>query len=195
MAVIGSLAAFSAGCSSTASPPNVDDHLYPVADFALTERSGETVHRSDLLGKTWVAAFVFTRCAGPCAQVSGAMARLQHELANSPDVVLVSFTVDPEYDTPKVLSEYAKRYSADPKRWLFLTGKPDEVYRLIREGFKLTAQPNEGAERAPGNEVMHDTRLAVVDRRGEIRGYFQATDPDGVAQLEAKVRAIAKEKP
>jgi cytochrome oxidase Cu insertion factor (SCO1/SenC/PrrC family) len=195
MAVIASWVASSASCSSLGTPSTTDDHLCPVPDFSLTERSGETVHRSDLLGKTWVAAFIFTRCAGPCAQVSGAMARLQHELANSPDVVLVSFTVDPEYDTPKVLTEYAKRYTADPKRWLFLTGKPDDVYRLIREGFKLTAQPNEGADRTPGNEVMHDTRLAVVDRKGEIRGYFQATDPEAVAQLEAKVATIAKEKP
>jgi protein SCO1/2/putative membrane protein len=123
------------------------------------------------------------------------MARLQHDLADSNDVTLVSLTVDPEYDTPKVLSQYASTYGADPKRWLFLTGNPADVYRLIREGFKLTAQQNVGAERTPGNEVMHDTRLAVVDRAGEIRGYYQATEPQAVAELEKKIAALLREKP
>jgi protein SCO1/2/putative membrane protein len=148
-----------------------------------------------MLGKIWVAAFVFTRCSGPCLQVSGTMARLQHDLAEFADVTLVSITVDPEYDNPKVLSEYAKKFGADPKRWLFLTGTADDVYRLIREGFKLTAQPNEGAARTPGNEVMHDTRLAVVDRHGEIRGYYQATEPEAIDRLEQKIAELIREKP
>src|SRR5207249_82727 len=95
----------------------------PVRPFSLIERSGQTVEHSDLLGKVWVAGFVFTRCSGSCPQISATMARLQKELAGQPDVVLVSFTVDPEYDTSKVLREYAESYQADPKRWLFLTGK------------------------------------------------------------------------
>src|SRR5262249_25626269 len=139
-----------------------DDNLGLLADFSLLERSGQKLERNDLLGKVWIAAFIFTRCAGPCSQVSGTMARLQHELADQSDVVLISFTVDPEYDTPKGLQEYAGRYGADSKRWLFVTGEPAAMYQLIREGFHLTTQQNEGADRTPGNEVMHDTRLAVV---------------------------------
>src|SRR5437867_913183 len=102
------------GCASWAPSPAADD-LGEVADFALTERSGETVHRADLLGKVWVAAFGFTRCTGPCPQVSGTMARLQAELAGQPDVRLVSFSVDPDHDTPEVLREYAQRFGADPQ--------------------------------------------------------------------------------
>jgi protein SCO1/2 len=179
-------------CAAAAGPAAPDDDLGTVTDFSLTERSGKTVRRGDLEGKVWVAAFIFTRCAGPCAQVSGVMARLQHDLAASSDVVLVSFSVDPEYDTPAVLREYAKRYGADPERWLFLTGEPTAVYRLIREGFHLTAQQNQGADRTPGNEVMHDVRLALVDRRGHIRGYYEATDPTAVARLEEKIPAVLR---
>src|SRR5437879_4519339 len=100
-------------------PPDASiatDVQFPVADFALTERSGDNVRRADLLGKTWVAAFIFTRCAGPCTQISGAMAHLQHDLAGLDNVMLVSFTVDPEFDQPEVLRAYAKRFQADPKR-------------------------------------------------------------------------------
>jgi protein SCO1/2/putative membrane protein len=184
-----------AGCSAANHPSTKNDSLYPVPDFSLTERTGKPIHKSDLTGKVWVAAFIFTRCSGPCTQVSGTMARLQQDLAGSKDVVLVSFSVDPEYDTPKVLSEYAKKFGADPERWLFVTGKPKQVYGLIREGFRLTARPNEGADRTPGNEIMHDTRLAVVDRRGAIRGYYQATEPEAIGELEKKVASLLWEKP
>jgi cytochrome oxidase Cu insertion factor (SCO1/SenC/PrrC family) len=183
------------GCGPALTTGAADDDLYPLPEFKLTERSGRPVGLEDLRGKVWIAAFVFTRCAGPCTQVSGTMARIQHDLAAEPDVVLVSFTVDPAYDTPQVLTDYGKRFGADPARWFFLTGEPATVYKLIREGFRLTAQPNEGSARTPGNEVLHDTRLAVVDRRGHIRGYFQATDPAAVAELEAKVRTLVQERP
>jgi len=183
------------GCTSASGPAASDDDLGAVSDFSLTERSGKTVRRADLEGKVWVAAFIFTRCAGPCAQVSGAMARLQHELAGSKDVVLVSFSVDPEYDKPQVLQEYAKRYGADPQRWLFLTGEPKVVYALIRDGFHLTAQQNQGADRTPGNEVMHDVRLVLVDQRGHLRGYYDATDPTAVARLEKKIPAVIRGEP
>ena len=98
--------------------PAEDDDFGLVGDFALTERSGRTVTRADLEGKVWVAAFVFTCCAGPCPQVSGTMAELHRDVANDPDVRLVTFTVDPERDTPPVLKQYAERYGADAERWL-----------------------------------------------------------------------------
>ncbi len=83
-----------------------------VADFSFTERSGKTVTKQDLLGKPWIVGFIFTRCAGPCPQVSGQMSLLQDALADE-DVRLVTMTVDPDYDTPEILTRYAKAYGAD----------------------------------------------------------------------------------
>src|SRR3954462_8087911 len=103
-----------AGCAPKDRASSSDEPLGRVNDFALTERSGKEVRRSDLSGQVWVADFIFTRCAGPCAQVSANMARLQKQLADRPGVKLVTFTVDPEYDTPQVLTRYARRYEADP---------------------------------------------------------------------------------
>jgi cytochrome oxidase Cu insertion factor (SCO1/SenC/PrrC family) len=148
----------------------IDDYG-PVGEFALTERHGDTVRDSDLRGKVWIASFVFTRCTGPCPQVSATLARLQSELTDE-DVRFVTFTVDPKHDGPKELAEYAEHFQADPKRWLFLTGKQEDIYRLLREGFHVPVEENEGDARKPGNEVMHSPKLVVVDRRGHIRGYF-----------------------
>src|SRR4051794_2877278 len=85
-----------------AAPP---DDYGPVGAFSLTERDGRTVTRDDLLGQAWIASFVFTRCTGPCPQVSATMAQLQHDLAGQP-VRLVTFTVDPEHDDPAELRRY-----------------------------------------------------------------------------------------
>lgn len=183
-----------AGCAGPG-PSQPDDDLGVVPEFTLTERSGAAVQAADLRGHVWVAAFIFTRCAGPCTQVSGSMARLQHELADVPTLRLVSFTVDPEYDTPEILRRYADRFGADPGRWLFVTGPPEAVYSLIRTGFHLTAEQNTGEARTPGNEVMHDVRLVVVDAAGHIRGYYDATDAQAVNRLEEKVRRLAGGEP
>src|SRR5215831_19819682 len=111
--------------------------LWQVPDFALIERSGQAVTRADLLGKVWIASIIFTRCVEECPLVSNHMARLQATFAAEHDVRLVSFTVDPAYDTPEVLTRYAQSFAAQPQRWLFLTGDKATIYRLVREGFHL----------------------------------------------------------
>lgn len=110
---------------------------WEVPDFALIERSGQSVARADLLGKVWIASIIFTRCVEECPLVSSHMARLQDAFAAEPDVRLVSITVDPVYDTPDVLTRYAQSFAAQPQRWLFLTGDKATIYRLVREGFRL----------------------------------------------------------
>jgi protein SCO1/2/putative membrane protein len=174
------------------------DDLGEVQDFSLTERSGRTVTRQDLLGKVWVASFVFTRCAGTCPQISRTMQRLQDWTAGQKNVLLVSITVDPSHDTPAELREYAdKRYHADPERWLFLTGDRDAVYALIQKSFLLGVQETQGAEYRPGNEVTHSSRLALVDQAGHIRGYFDGREVDDggnpvddLPRLEREIAAL-----
>lgn len=179
-----------------------DDDFGEVGDFSLTERSGRTVARSHLTGKVWVAAFFFTCCAGPCPQISGTMAELHQSLAAESDARLVSFTVDPERDTPEALQKYAERYGADPERWLFLTGDQKTLYTLIEKSFFLAVRQNQGKERTPGNEVTHSTRLVLVDRRGHIRGYYDGrrVDEQGNAvndlpRLKTKLAELLREKP
>src|SRR5712692_9871161 len=134
------------GCNS--STP-LDD-LGPVPDFRLTERSGRAVARADMRGKIWIAAFVFTRCTGPCPQVTGTMARLQSELADKNRVLLVSFTVDPDRDNLNDLRCYAEHFGADKHRWLFLTGPKDVIDPLSEKGFGLGLQRNMGKDVKPG---------------------------------------------
>jgi len=165
-------------------PTNIESEIaYPVPDFTLIERGGKTVTKADLLGKVWVASFVFTRCSGPCPAVTATVARLQSELANEPNVRFVTFTIDPDRDTPDELKKYADRFRADPERWLFLTGKEAIVHELATSGFKLLAMKKPGG--AAGDEFDHSSRLAVIDKAGIIRGYYDGmpTTRDGAAEM------------
>jgi cytochrome oxidase Cu insertion factor (SCO1/SenC/PrrC family) len=171
-----------AGCA-----PNAPEVGSDVPDFKLTERSGKTMDRDDLKGKVWIASFVFTRCSGPCPQITGTMAELQKELANFPDLRLVTFTVDPERDTPQALRDYANRFGADPERWLFLTGDKAKIHELSEKGFLLGVGEVQGSARTPGNEFDHSTRLTLVDRQGRIRGYFNGRNLQQQKEKEVEI--------
>ena len=189
--------------SPTNSPANpANDLSFPIGEFSLTERNGTTVTNADLRGKVWIASFVFTRCTGPCKPVTATMARLQSELADRADVRFVTFTVDPSHDNASELRSFASFFRADAKRWLFLTGEEKEIHRLMRDSFKPATARNEKAK-DPGEGFDHSTRLVVVDRDGNVRGFFDGIpDPNvegsdaaferGLKQLKEKVDALLK---
>lgn len=163
--------------------PLTQSDLGTVSAFTLTERSGRTVGLDDLRGKTWVADFIFTRCAGPCPVLTSNMAKLQDELAKRPDLMFVSFTVDPGYDTPQVLAQYADRFGADKNRWYFLTGKTDNVSAIVMKSFRLAMQENTEPGRPDSEAVNHALYLVLVDKDARIRGYYNGTDPDEIKRL------------
>jgi protoheme IX farnesyltransferase len=177
--------------SSSSSSPDLD---FPVGHFSLTERGGRTVTDQDLHGSVWVASFVFTRCTGPCPQVTATIARLQQELKTEPGVKFVTFTVDPKNDDMKKLRDYASHFNADPERWLFLTGDEATIHKLMREQFKQAIEKKTGAEVKPGDEFGHSTRLALVDKQGIIRGFFDGVQneeyPDGKSMFEENLKRL-----
>ncbi len=156
--------------------------------FALTNQFGEPFGSSDLEGKIWIADFIFTNCRGPCPLISSRMADLQKPLRET-GVNLVTFTVDPANDTPAVLRDYAQRLEADPARWTFLTGPEAAIYNISRHGFKLALDP--GTTEGP----VHTTRLVLVDRKGTVRGYYDALAPDTVTKLLADASQLLREQP
>jgi len=193
----GNLPANRTSSESTRSSPTTSqeaaDDLGPVADFSLTERNGQTVRLADLRGKVWVASFLFTRCCTGCPRISADLLELQKNLPQG--AVIVSFTVDPDFDTPAVVKAYADTLGADPKRWLFLTGKQSEIYRLIKDSFHLGVEQNRGEARKPGNEVTHSNRLIVVDGQGHIRGWdFDGTNPEDLPRLRQRIEELLREK-
>jgi protein SCO1 len=162
-----------------------------VPEFTLMNQDGKNFGSADLRGKVWIADFIYTTCPGPCPMISNRMSELQEPLKNT-DVHLVSFSVDPDKDTPKVLQGYAQKLGAEEGRWDFLTGPKSTIYNLSRNGFKLAAiDANEAPERLP----VHSTRMILVDRHGEIRGYYDAVEADAVTKLVADTTHLLREQP
>jgi len=153
-------------------------------DFSLTDQRGAPFALSNLHDKIWVADFIFTSCGTICPPMTIEMARLQDEFA-AEDLHFVSFSVDPEQDTPEVLFRYADYYGADASRWSFLTGQKDTIYQLAHEGFNLAAGHR-------GSEILHSTRFVLVDRNQQLRGYYDSRSKAHLQQLRQDIQTLLR---
>ena len=164
-----------------------------VPPFSLIERGEDRVDLEMLHGRIWIADFIFTRCGGACPLMTERMGVLQKTLKGIPEIwppaQLVSFSVDPEWDTPEVLRQYAERYGAEEKRWFFLTGSYEEIQRLAQDGFHLGVERTGSDE---GEPVIHSQKFTLVDPQGRIRGYYDATEPEELHRLLADVARLGR---
>lgn len=152
----------------------------------FTERSGRSVDIGEFRGEAWIASFIFTRCQGTCPLMTAALKELQAGLdEQGTPIKLVSFTVDPEHDSPEKLAEYADGYQAD-ERWLFLTAPDSVVQPLALETFKLGIE--EGSD--PKEPIIHSSRFVLIDASGEIRGYFEGRSEEGRESLMKRVKVL-----
>ena len=163
----------------------------PVPAFALVTQAGDSLHLSDLRGRPWIADFVFTTCGSICPMMSAQFERLSGQVDAA--VRLVSFSVDPERDTPEKLAEYGARYGAEPGRWLFLTGDKPQVRRLVQEGFRLSVQDATPEDIAAGSDaILHSTRFVLVDAEARIRGYYDGADAEAVERLRRDLAKLVR---
>ena len=156
--------------------------LGKLIDFQLTDQDGEIFSKEDLLGKVWVADFIFTTCAGPCPVMSGQFAELQSRFSNAPDLNLLSISVNPDYDSPEILREYGGRYGANYNKWRFLTGDREAIHELAVDGFKV------GSVEDP---IFHSTRFILLDDKARIRGYYISSELEEMQQLWRDVELLA----
>ena len=161
-----------------------------VPHFQLVNQEGQPFDSAQLAGKIWIADFIYTTCPGPCPMISTRMSELQKPLEKT-DVHLVSFSVDPEKDKPEVLRGYAEKLRAEPKRWDFLTGSKSAIYKLSHDGFKLAVSSGSDEAGTP----VHSTRMVLVDRHGEIRGYYEATAADAMTKLLGDTNHLLRDQP
>lgn len=141
-----------------------------VLDFSFTTQDNETLSLDDLKGKYWIADMIFTNCTSVCLPMTNNMTKLQNMARDEGiDIQLVSFSVDPDYDTPEVLTEYAEQYGADLSNWAFLTGYDFDTIKeiSIKSFMSPLMPPPEG-----NDQVTHGTRFYLIDPEGvAIKSY------------------------
>lgn len=160
-----------------ASPLPVYGSLRP---FSMTGESGEPFDSGVMKGKAWVINFMFTSCPNECPAMNFKMAVLQNVLPA--EVGLISFSVDPEKDTPEVLQKYSRDFQAQKGRWHFLTGDRQAVGGLLEDcRFARADDP-----------LLHALRLVLVDGQGRVRGYYDYTDKDLAKKLSADIKSLSR---
>lgn len=165
-----------------------DTLFHTVPDFSYLNQDSIWVHAQEMKEKVWVADFFFSHCPTICPPMTSQMKRLRDETDDlSEKVVYLSFSIDPERDTPSRLREYIRDYGINDKNWHFLTGEEEATHLLAKEFFN-GAERNDGADGGFG----HTDYFALVDTAGHVRGIYQGTDPDQVDRLQVDLRKLLK---
>ena len=159
--------------------------LGTVPAFSLVDQTGQPFTDAAVRGHVSIVSFIFTRCDTICPVISMKMARIQEKTFDlGRDIKLVSFSVDPDYDTPARLDDYAKKYGADPERWRFVSGPHDTVYSLI-EGPFMTSMMRVQDRPSGVPDIKHGGYFLLLDPALHIRGIY---DSDLINQLDALMR-------
>jgi protein SCO1/2 len=174
--------------------PEAPPVLSTVPEFLFKDQSNDDYGSDELRGKIWVANFIFTRCATVCPLFSAEMANLQKRTNKAAVAIqLVSFTVDPDHDTPDVLSEYARRYSANPWYWHFLTGPVKAIRETVTDSLKTAMGEASDAETIQAT-LFHGSHFVLVDPKMRIRGFYQVNDEDTIDRLLIDVQLVINER-
>jgi protein SCO1/2 len=156
--------------------------------FELTDQNGKKISNKDYLGKVYVLEFFFTTCPTICPKMNANMIQIQNAFFGNPNFGIASISINPEYDTPKVLKEHATMLGATSSNWHFLTGDKQYIYDLANKGFKVYA--GESTTEAGGFE--HQGFFALIDKEGNIRSRTDANDNkivyyDGIEKAGAEM--------
>ena len=163
-----------------------------VGTFALTDERGEPFSEAAFDGHVTIVSFLFTRCDTICPVTTMKMERLQDKTFDAgAQIKLASFSVDPAYDTPARLAEYAQRYHADPARWRFVTGPVEPMRRLV-EGPFMNSMTNEGLTPSGAPQISHSGYFVLVDRNAHLRGAYDSNDVKRLDEMIRDARYLAR---
>ena len=166
-----------------------DTIFYTIPDYTFTNQDGKTITNKDYAGKIHIANFFFTSCPGICPIIMGELIRVQTAHKETKDLMFLSHSLDPANDTPAILKNYGERRGCDFARWNLVTGTPEAIHNMSREGYKLSAAWD---NKAPGG-INHTQRVTLIDKEGHIRGWYNGTNPDEVDNLIEDISLLSKE--
>ena len=152
---------------------------HKIADFKLVNQNGDTITQNDYKNKIYVADFFFTTCQSICPIMTDHMVKIQEELKNDDEVLLLSHTVTPEIDSVAQLKRYAEKKGVNDKKWNLVTGDKKQIYDLARKSYLATKSQGNGGK----YDMIHTENFVLVDKDRQIRGFYDGTNPDAINDL------------
>jgi protein SCO1/2 len=171
----------------------IDTAFHTIPDFKLTDQHNNQVTSAVIKDKIHVADFFFARCLGICPKMTSQLQRVQEAFLNNPDVLIMSYTVDPENDTVEALRNYADQYGAVKDKWYLMTGEKKVIYKLAKQGYYVTAKEDNVQSTNLEEKFVHTDKFVLVDKKGNIRGFYNGTDPKEIDKLILEIKVLLDE--
>lgn len=162
---------------------------HKVADFLLVNQNGDTITQDFYQDKIYVADFFFTTCLTICPIMTDHMLKIQEKIKNDSEVLLLSHTVIPRVDTVAQLKRYAVEKGILDQKWNLVTGDKKQIYDLARKSYLAVKSEGDGGE----YDMIHTENFVLVDKKKQIRGFYDGTDPEAIEDLLHDIEVLKKE--
>ncbi len=169
----------------------VPDDFHQIPEFSLINQLGENITEQDLEGKITIVDFFFTSCPGICPKMTANMTLVQEAFLNDENIMILSHSVTPKYDSISVLKEYAFEKGVVDGKWHLLTGDREEIYLLGRNEYFV--EEDLGIAKDP-NDFLHTENFILIDGDRHIRGIYNGLNKTAISQLIADIKTLKKTK-
>ena len=160
-----------------------------IADFELINQNGKTVTHENFNGKIYIADFFFTTCPTICISMTDNLLKVQKEIQNNPNILLISHSVTPKIDSVTQLKKYAIEKGVNDKKWHLVTGDKKEIYKLARKSYLAVKDEGDGGP----FDMIHTENFILVDPDKRIRGFYDGTDPKEIKRLLLEIKILNSE--
>jgi protein SCO1 len=165
-----------------------DTVYHTIAKFNFVDQDSAVITNEVYKDKIYVADFFFTSCRTICPIMKTQMLRVYEATAAMPDVLLLSHTIDPEYDTVALLHDFADRLGVESKRWHFVTGAKDSIYKIAQTSYFATAME----DKTEPDGFIHSGAFLLIDKKGRIRGKYDGTKEEEVDRLIVDIKKLRR---
>ena len=162
---------------------------HKIADFSLINQNGKIITQEDYKDKIYIADFFFTTCQTICPIMTDHMHDIQKEIKNDDDIMLLSHSVTPEIDSVAQLKKYALKKGIDDRKWNLVTGNKKQIYDLARKSY-LAVKDYDSDDQY---DMIHTENFMLIDKKSQIRGFYDGTNPDDINRLLVDIETLKKE--
>lgn len=167
----------------------IDTVYHTIAPFTFVDQDSSIITNDTFRDKIYVADFFFTTCRTICPIMKTQMLRVYEATSEMPDVMIMSHTIDPEYDTVALLHDFANRLGVESKRWHFVTGVKDTIYKIAQTSYFATAMD----DKTEPDGFIHSGAFLLIDKKQRIRGKYDGTKEEDVNRLIVDIKRLRRE--